>query len=94
MVEVSNALAQSFTANPTSPINIQESLASPERASMSAYVLANSRNHSRPLGRSLGYRKCHEALGGAGGGGYFLLHDPVRQYDDLIAKHNLTARKL
>ena len=33
-------------------------------------------------------------LCGAGGGGYFLLHDPAKQCSDLITKHNLTAKNL
>lgn len=93
MVEVSNALAQSFTANPTSPINIQESLhrlSVLQRRNMSWLIPETIQGlWDEVLATGNAMKLC-----GAGGGGYFLLHDPVRQYDDLIAKHNLTARKL
>lgn len=93
MVDLSNALAQSFNPEHSNPINIQESmhrLSMIQRQDMSWLIPAPIQGlWDEVLANGNAMKLC-----GAGGGGYFLLHDPAKQCNDLITKHNLTARKL
>ncbi|HAB89319.1 MAG TPA: hypothetical protein DCF84_02195 [Bacteroidetes bacterium] len=93
MVDLSNTLAQSFSLQQSNPLNIQDSmhrLSQIQRRDMSWLIPASIQGlWDEVLAKGNAMKLC-----GAGGGGYFLLHDPAKQCNDLITKHNLTARNL
>ena len=93
MVDLSNALAQSFNPEHSNPINIQESmhrLSILQRRDMSWLIPLSIKGlWDDVLAEGNAMKLC-----GAGGGGYFLLHDPEKQYNSLITKHNLTTKEL
>ena len=93
MVELSNALAQSFKPQHENPVNIQESihqLSRLQRQNM-AWLIPDAiqRFWDDVLAMGNALKLC-----GAGGGGYFLLHDPAKQCNTLITEHSLKARAL
>ena len=93
MVELSNTIARSFSAQYGKPLNIQKSmhrLSTVQRRDMAWLIPASIQGlWDEVLANGNAMKLC-----GAGGGGYFLLHEPVNQCNDLIPKHNLNARNL
>ena len=93
MVDLSNMLAQSFSPQQNNLLDIQESmhrLSMVQRRDMSWLIPASiQRLWDEVLANGNAMKLC-----GAGGGGYFLLHNPAKQCNDLITKHHLTTRKL
>ena len=93
MVDLSNTLAQSFSPQQNNLLDIQESmhrLSMVQRRDMSWLIPASIQGlWDEVLANGNAMKLC-----GAGGGGYFLLHDPAKQCNDLITKYHLTVRKL
>ena len=93
MVDLSNTLAQSFSLQDSNPLNIPESLhrlSMVQRQDMSWLIPASIQGlWDEVLAKGNAMKLC-----GAGGGGYFLLHDPTQETIDLVNKYGLTARKL
>ena len=93
MVDLSNTLAQSFSFQHSNPLNIPESmhrLSIVQRQDMSWLIPASIQGlWDEVLAKGNAMKLC-----GAGGGGYFLLHDPTQKTIDLVNKYGLTARKL
>ena len=93
MVDLSNTLAQSFSLQHSKPLNIPESmhrLSMVQRQDMSWLIPASIQGlWDEVLAKGNAMKLC-----GAGGGGYFLLHDPAQENINLVNKYGLTARKL